>query len=101
MLDKILKLDWDLAIPGNDDPQPRSYVKAYRDNIAKFVDRAKAAVKMGVPEDQLMASIKTDDLPFKIDLQPAALDGFYAEAVEIEITTACPPARTRRSRCTP
>ncbi len=79
MLDKILKLDWDLAIPGNDDPQPRSYVKAYRDNIAKFVDRAKAAVKMGVSKDQLMASIKTDDLPFKINLQPAALDGFYDE----------------------
>jgi cyclase len=79
VLDKILKLDWDLAIPGNDDPQPRSYVKVYRDNIAKFVDRAKAAVKMGVPKDQLMALIKTDDLPFKINLQPAALDGFYAE----------------------
>lgn len=79
VLDAILKLDWDLAIPGNDDPQPRSYVQAYRDNIAKLVDRAKAAVKMGVPKDQLMATIKTDDLPFKINLQPAALDGFYDE----------------------
>ena len=78
-LDAALKLDWDLAIPGNDDPQPRSYVQSYRDNIAKFVDRAKAAVKMGVPKDQLMAAIKTDDLPFKINLQPAALDGFYDE----------------------
>ena len=79
VLDKILKLDWDLAIPGNDDPQPRPYVQQYRDNIAKFVDRAKAAVKMGVPKDQLMGSIKSDDLPFKINLQAAALDGFYGE----------------------
>lgn len=79
VLDKVLKLDWDLAIPGNDDPQPRSYVQSYRDNIAKIVDRAKAAVKMGVPKDQLMATIKTDDLPFKLNLQPAALDGFYEE----------------------
>jgi cyclase len=79
VLDNILKLDWDLAIPGNDDPQPRSYVQAYRDNIAKFVDRAKTAVKMGVSKDQLMAQIKTDDLPFKINLQAAALDGFYDE----------------------
>jgi cyclase len=79
VLDQILKLDWDLAIPGNDDPQPRSYVQSYRDNIAKIVDRAKAAVKMGVPKDQLMATIKTDDLPFKLNLQPAALDGFYEE----------------------
>ena len=79
VLDSVLKLDWDLAIPGNDDPQPRSYVQAYRDNIAKVVDRAKAAVKMGVPKDQLMATIKTDDLPFKLNLQPAALDGFYEE----------------------
>lgn len=79
VLDKVLKLDWDLAIPGNDDPQPRSYVQAYRDNIAKVVDRAKAAVKMGVPKDQLVATIKTDDLPFKLTLQPAALDGFYDE----------------------
>src|SRR5579862_7841951 len=79
VLDAVLKLDWDLAIPGNDDPQPRSYVQAYRDNIAKLVDRAKAAVKMGVPKGQLMATIKTDDLPFKLTLQPAALDGFYDE----------------------
>jgi len=79
VLDKVLKLDWDLAIPGNDDPQPRSYVQSYRDNIAKVVERAKAAVKMGVPKDQLLASIKTDDLPFKLTLQPAALDGFYDE----------------------
>jgi cyclase len=79
VLDSILKLDWDLAIPGNDDPQPRSYVQAYRDNIAKFVDRAKAAVKMGVPKDQLIAAVKTDDLPFKLNLQAAALDGFYDE----------------------
>jgi glyoxylase-like metal-dependent hydrolase (beta-lactamase superfamily II) len=79
VLDSILKLDWDLAIPGNDDPQPRSYVQAYRDNIAKVVDRARAAVKTGVPKDQLMATIKTDDLPFKLNLQPAALDGFYDE----------------------
>ena len=82
VLEKILKLDWDLAIPGNDDPQPRSYVQAYRDNIEKFVDRAKAAVKMGVPKDQLMATIKTDDLPFKLSLQPAALDGFYDELLK-------------------
>jgi cyclase len=82
VLDAILKLDWDLAIPGNDDPQPRSYVQAYRDNIAKFVDRAKAAVKMGVPKDQLIATIKTDDLPFKLNLQGAALDGFYEELLK-------------------
>ena len=78
-LDGALKLDWDIAIPGNDDPQPRSYVQSYRDTIAKFVDRAKAAVKMGVPKDQLLTAIKTDDLSFKINLQPAALDGFYDE----------------------
>lgn len=82
VLDAVLKLDWDLAIPGNDDPQPRSYVQSYRDNIAKLVDRAKAAVKMGVPKDQLMATIKTDDLPFKLRLQPAALDGFYDELLK-------------------
>jgi glyoxylase-like metal-dependent hydrolase (beta-lactamase superfamily II) len=79
VLDKVLKLDWDLAIPGNDDPQPRSYVQSYRDNIQKIVDRARAAVKTGVPKDQLMAAIKMDDLPFKLTLQPAALDGFYDE----------------------
>ena len=79
VLDKVLKLDWDLAIPGNDDPQPRSYVQSFRDNIQKIVDRARTAVKMGVPKDQLMAAIKMDDLPFKLTLQPAALDGFYDE----------------------
>jgi len=36
-------------------------------------------VKMGVPKDQLMMQIRADDLPFKINLTGAALDGFYAE----------------------
>jgi cyclase len=78
-LDSVLKLDWDIAIPGNDDPQPRSYVQSYRDNIAKFVDRAQEAVRKGTPKDQLKAQNKTDYLPFKLTLAASSLDANYAE----------------------
>ena len=37
-------------------------VQAYKTKIDTFVSRAKEAVRKGVPKDQLMAQIKTDDL---------------------------------------
>jgi cyclase len=61
-LDNLLKLDFDTAIPGNGNPITKADVEAYRNKIATFVGRAKVAVRNGVPKDQLMAQIKTDDL---------------------------------------
>ena len=62
VLDDILKLDFDTAIPGNGNPLTKADLQAYKTKIDTFVSRAKEAVRKGVPKDQLMAQIKTDDL---------------------------------------
>lgn len=83
--DEVLKLDFDTAIPGHgDNPMTKADVKAFRDKIATFLDRAKAAVKAGTPKDQLMSKIKVDDLGWTLNPAQwgpgARVDGLYAEA---------------------
>jgi cyclase len=83
-LDKLLKLDFDTAIPGHgNDPMTRADVQAFRDKMNTLVTRAQQAVKSGTPKEQLLASIKTDDIGWNVNTpqwsQPARLDPFYAE----------------------
>lgn len=83
-LDKLLKLDFDTAIPGHgNDPMTKADVKAFRDKMNTVVMRAHDLVKMGTPKEQLMAQLKTDDLGWNLNTpqwtQQARLDAFYDE----------------------
>jgi len=83
-LDKVLKLDFDTAIPGHgNDPMTKADVQAFRDKMNTLVTRAQQAVKSGTSKEQLLASIKTDDIGWNVNTpqwsQPARLDPFYAE----------------------
>jgi cyclase len=77
VLDGILKLDFDTCIPGNGGPLTKADVEAYKTKIDTFVARAKEAVAKGVPKDQLMSQIKTDDLGWMPRVPN--VDAFYAE----------------------
>jgi cyclase len=61
-LDSLLELDFDTVIPGNGNPLFKTDVQTYRNKIETYVNRAKEAVRRGVPKDQLLSQIKTDDL---------------------------------------
>ena len=76
-LDNVLKLDFDTAIPGNGPPISKLEVKTFRDQIATFVSRAQAAIRKGVPKDQLMSQLNTDDLGWKARVPN--VDPFYAD----------------------
>jgi glyoxylase-like metal-dependent hydrolase (beta-lactamase superfamily II) len=83
-LDQVLKLDFDMAIPGHgNDPMTKADVQAFRDKLNTIVTRGRELVKKGTPKDQLMAQLKTDDLGWTLNPQqwnqPARLDPFYAE----------------------
>jgi glyoxylase-like metal-dependent hydrolase (beta-lactamase superfamily II) len=83
-LDQLLKLDFDTAIPGHgNDPLTRAQVQEFRNKLNTFLTRAEEAVKSGTPKEQLLASIKTDDLGWNVNTPqwnpPARLDPFYAE----------------------
>ena len=57
----------------------RADLEAFKTKIDTLVSRATALVKKGVPKDQLMAQLKTDDLGWQLNFTGDQLDRFYAE----------------------
>jgi glyoxylase-like metal-dependent hydrolase (beta-lactamase superfamily II) len=79
VVDNILKLDFDTAIPGNGEAITRADVQTFRDKFNTLLTRARELVKNGVPKDQLVAQLKIDDLGWRLNLPGDRLDAFYAE----------------------
>jgi glyoxylase-like metal-dependent hydrolase (beta-lactamase superfamily II) len=69
ILDGVLKLDFEMAIPGRGDPKTRAEVQAFRTNFASLVSRASEAIKAGAGRDQLAAQVRTDDLGWQLNPQ--------------------------------
>jgi glyoxylase-like metal-dependent hydrolase (beta-lactamase superfamily II) len=61
-LDAILKLDFEIAIPGRGEPRPKADVQAFKTKIDTVIDRGNAAIKAGATKDTFMAQVKIDDL---------------------------------------
>jgi glyoxylase-like metal-dependent hydrolase (beta-lactamase superfamily II) len=69
ILDGVLKLDFEMAIPGRGDPKTRAEVQSFRTNFAALVTRASDAIKAGAGRDQLGTQVKTDDLGWQFNPQ--------------------------------
>ena len=69
ILDGVLKLDFDMAIPGRGEPKSKAEIQAFRDEFASVVKRASDAIKAGATRDQLAAQVKTDDLGWQFNAQ--------------------------------
>jgi glyoxylase-like metal-dependent hydrolase (beta-lactamase superfamily II) len=69
ILDAVLKLDFEQAIPGRGEPKSRAEVEAFRSRFATLVGRASDAIKGGATRDQLAAQVKTDDLGWQPNAQ--------------------------------
>ena len=78
-VDQVLKLDFDLLVPGHGEPMTKADVQAYKEKWEAFVSRALEQVKKGTPKEQLLDNIKVDDLGWNINSYRARLDPFYAE----------------------
>jgi glyoxylase-like metal-dependent hydrolase (beta-lactamase superfamily II) len=76
-LEGVLKLDFDIAIPGRGEPKTRADVQAFRDKFASLVTRASDAIKAGATKDTLAMQVKTDDLGWTF--QPAFYGSLYDE----------------------
>lgn len=77
ILDGVLKLDFDMAIPGRGEPKTRTDVEAYRMKFATVISRASEAIKAGATRDQLAGQVKTDDLGWTFN--PAFYGSLYDE----------------------
>jgi glyoxylase-like metal-dependent hydrolase (beta-lactamase superfamily II) len=82
VLAQILKLDFDVAVPGTGPTVTKADLEAFKTKIDTLVSRARALVKNGVPKDQLMAQLKTDDLGWQLKFTGEQIDRFYAELSE-------------------
>jgi cyclase len=69
ILDGVLKLDFEMTIPGRGEPKTRAEVEAYRTKFATVVSRASDAIKAGATKDQLATQVKTDDLGWQFNPQ--------------------------------
>jgi hypothetical protein len=78
-LAQILKLDFDVVVPGTGPVVSRTDLEALKTRIDTLVSRAARLVKNGVPKDQLMAQLKTDDPGWQPSFTGGQLDSFYAE----------------------
>jgi cyclase len=76
-LDGVLKLDFDMAIPGRGEPKSKADVQAFRDKFATLITRASDAIKAGATKDTLAMQVKTDDLGWTF--QPAFYGSLYDE----------------------
>jgi glyoxylase-like metal-dependent hydrolase (beta-lactamase superfamily II) len=77
VFDEVLKLDITGVIPGNGPILGPAYLRDYQMKFNTVVDRLTELVRKGVPKDQLMMQLKTDDIGWTPRIP--ALDGLYAE----------------------
>jgi glyoxylase-like metal-dependent hydrolase (beta-lactamase superfamily II) len=69
ILDGVLALDFETAIPGRGEPKNRLEVEAVRNQFANLVTRASDAIKAGATREQLASQVKTDDLGWQPNAQ--------------------------------
>jgi glyoxylase-like metal-dependent hydrolase (beta-lactamase superfamily II) len=77
-LEAVLKLDFDVAIPGAGEPRGKAEVQAFKTKVDTVITRATEAIKKGATRDQLAMQVKTDDLaPW--NFAPAFFTNLYDE----------------------
>jgi len=76
---QILTLDFDVVVPGTGPIVTRADLEAFKVKLDTVVSRAAGLVRQGVPKDQLMAQLKTDDLGWRFSFTGDRLDRFYNE----------------------
>jgi glyoxylase-like metal-dependent hydrolase (beta-lactamase superfamily II) len=77
VLDTMLKLDFDRAIPGAGPVLTRADVQDFRTKMTTVMTRASELVQKGVPKDQLLMQLKTDDIGWAPRVPQ--IDPFYEE----------------------
>ena len=77
----ILSLDFDVAITGHGGVVPRADIEDFKKRMDTLISRATAVIRRGVPKEQLLAEINTDDIGFNITNETwmNRLDPLYAE----------------------
>lgn len=79
VLGEVLKLDFNVAVPGDGPAVSRADVEQFKIKMDTLIARATRLVKNDIPKDQLISQLKADNLGWKLNFSPQQVDGFYAE----------------------
>jgi len=66
-------------VPSKGPTITRDDLVAFKTKIEILVSRASALVNKGIPKDQLLAQLGTEDFGWRFSFTPDDLDRFYAE----------------------
>ncbi len=77
VLDAMLKLDFDTAVPGAGPVLTKADVQAFRTTFATVMSRAAQLVQKGVPKEQLLMQLETGDIGWTPRVPQ--IDPFYEE----------------------
>jgi len=80
VLDAMLKLDFDTAIPGAGPVLTRADVQMFRMNMSTVITRATDLVRTGVGKEELLKQLKTDDIGWAPRVPQ--IDAFYEELMK-------------------
>jgi cyclase len=103
-LDAIERLDFDTVIPGHPPKDSNTMTRLefvqFKKSFDTLVSRAQELVRSGTPKSELLAKIKTNDLPdgWAVDnaTWQARLDGFYADLQKAPVTPAKPVSASNK-----
>jgi hypothetical protein len=80
VLNAILKLDFDAAIPGAGPVLTKADVEMFRAKFSTVMMRAADLVKAGVTKEELLKQLKTDDIGWAPRIPQ--IDPFYEELAQ-------------------
>jgi hypothetical protein len=87
VLDEVLKLDFDAAVPANGPPITKAKLQAYKDKIDNLVANAKALVQKGVPKQKILTMLNSQTAGLQISLGSERLDRFYSEVSASQVAS--------------
>jgi cyclase len=79
VLAQILKLDFDIVVPSKGAMITRDELVAFKTKIEILASRARELVNKGVPKEQLLPQLNTEDFGGRFSFTPDELDRFYDE----------------------
>jgi len=80
VLDAMLALDFQTAVPGAGTPLTKADVQTFRTQLGTVIDRARALARKGVPADELLQQIDMSDIPWAMRVPDA--EAFKAELLD-------------------
>jgi cyclase len=79
VLDQVMKLDFDIAVPGSGPLISKADLAAFKSKVDTLTERAISLVRQGVRKKDLPARLQTDDLGWHFEFTSEQLDALYAE----------------------